>query len=252
MIKTQCIFIGLIFLCTNLNAAITCSATTNAGKDAGSTTSTTLAYGGAVAAGDLLLAGVYVGAQSRTVTVTDSVNGSVNWNQDVTQQQTSDGHQIYIFSFPNSAAGTPTVSFSFSSTAATLRVVIASCSGLATSSPLDQTASGQGNASTPTTGATATRTVANELLFAFQGNASAATITQGSSFNLLSVIPTGASSNRIADEYQVVSAVGTDAGTFNPSQTNWSDTIATYKILSTPVTGNSSGMEILGGKVTIK
>lgn len=106
-------------------------------------------------------------------------------------------------------------------------------SGLDTAAPFDVQAQNTGSSTAPNSGTTATRSRASSVLFAQVANNSSGTITYtaGSGYT----IPTngsegnGASNATGAVEYQIVSAVGTDAGAFTISPTNnWICQIAVF------------------------
>jgi hypothetical protein len=124
-----------------------------------SATSLGLAFGSSNAAGNFLLACVRIGALGRTVTITDSNN---TWSATpvVTQQQTTDGHQAYIFALPNCAAGANTVTVGISGAAASIRFSILEYSGVSSAGTTDGTpASAQ--AATTTAAASGTSATSN-------------------------------------------------------------------------------------------
>lgn len=129
-----------------------------------STTSLNLAFGSNNSAGSVLLACIRVGALGRTITVTDSNNGT--WpTQLVTQAQASDGHQGYIIGVSNAVAAANTVTVGISGAAASIRYNLLEYSGATLT--LDGTAvSAQGTSVSPASGTSAT-TNANSLLLSF-------------------------------------------------------------------------------------
>lgn len=120
---------------------------------------------------------------------------------------------------------TLTLTFSGSSTYA---AGIVSEFDLGAGSSLDKTGASVGGSSTPTSGVTATRTVADELLFGATAYNDAATETAGSGYTILTTKNSGAGNRKITPEYQVVFVVGTDAATWAGSLSNWEAAIATY------------------------
>ena len=187
----------------------------------------TLAYAGAVASGDLLVSCFVVTNGSTAITVSDSVNGAWSLAAGPYADPTPI-IQIYSHYFVNSGAGTPTVTFSWTG-GGTVRYAIAAARGMKTSAVLDAAAGANGTSSTPSSGVTATRAQANELLWACLWAASATTITAGTNFTIAISDPATPNS-RIGSEYQIVSATGTDAGTFTVgSSMNWVAAVATFK-----------------------
>jgi hypothetical protein len=120
-----------------------------------------------------LLVGYGGTTASRTLGMSDNVNGS--YNADIT---TSGGTgSAGIFSFPNTAAGTPTVTFTITGGISEMDLIIEEWSGVQTVTPLDKTATSSGaTVNTGTGGTTATLSQANELCLSFMhltGNAGA-------------------------------------------------------------------------------
>jgi len=132
----------------------------NAASIAGVTSSTT-SYTSPVSSGSLLVA-YFSGSQvtGRTLTVSDSINGS--WNQDIAGNTQA---SVGIFSFPNTAAGSPTITYTISGAAATLRILIEEWSQVLTSAPKDQTAvKSSPNVTSVTNNATGTLAIPQELV----------------------------------------------------------------------------------------
>lgn len=165
-------------------------------------TTATLAFGSPVTAGDLVVVSAgWDGAG--TVTVSDSVNGTL------TLAGTPASNNIGTWYFPNSAAGSDTVTTT-TSVAAHYALCIAEFSGAATVSPLDGTPAYNNVASgtTITTGAVTTSN-ANDIMVA-------AILAPGSNTGGTTVAspytlgPTEVFGNGIA--YEAVSSSGSKAG----------------------------------------
>jgi hypothetical protein len=132
----------------------------------GSGTSASLAYTGAVTAGDTLVCALRIGSAAVTgVTVSDTINGS--WTVS-TQVETTGGDFLVVAYFQNATSGTPTVNASWT-TSASIRFIIAEYTGVATAS-VDQIALNQtsGVTNTPTT-STVTTTSSSEVLIGIVG-----------------------------------------------------------------------------------
>ena len=148
----------------------------SANKDAGSVTSTTLQFVSNVKVGSTLLVASRVGATGRTITVSDDVNGAYTAGPNIAQ--TTDGHQAYLHSFVNTAAGRPIVTYAISGVAATIRLAVLEYSQVAA---LDQSNQNQGTGTNAT--CTDTTTAPVELLIgaATHNNGAAAVWTAASS-----------------------------------------------------------------------
>jgi hypothetical protein len=177
--------------------------------------------------GNLIIAFVRMSTATQTVTVTDTA-GNV-YADAVSQAQTTDGHQIHIFYAKNAIGGPNTVTARFSATNNHPWLAVYEYIGLSTTSPLDRVLKAQGGSASPNTGATATTSSANELVFAGAGfvNNFAGTATAGGGFTM-QLQDTGTS--RAANEAIIASATGAFNGTLTLSApTNWSAVIATFK-----------------------
>jgi hypothetical protein len=179
-------------------------------------------------AGNLIIAFVRMSSSTQTVGVTDTAGNT--YTDAVSQIQSSDGHQIYIFYAKNIAGGANTVKATFSSTNNHPWLAIYEYSGLSTTSPLDKTAAAQGSSSTPSTGATAMTQAASELAFVgagFNTPSFTGTVTAGTGYTLGQQ---DTNTSRAATETSVVSSTGSYTGTFTLSGTaNWSAVLATFK-----------------------
>ena len=179
-------------------------------------------------AGNLIVAFVRASTTTQTITLSDSAGNT--YSKAVGTGQTTDGHQVAIFYAPNIKAGANTVTASFSGTNNHPFLAIYEYSGVSRTSPLDKTAGAQGTNASVSSGATATTTAANELVFAGMGLPSSSTVTwvAGSGFTLEQQ-DTRTSGSRAATEDQEVTATGAYAGTFSLSgASNWSAVVATF------------------------
>jgi hypothetical protein len=133
---------------------------------AGATASVALS---GVAAGSLLVAEVRIGPPfGATVTVSDSVNGA--WTLAASKEQVSDVHTVYVFFFPNSAAGNPTITVSAST--GTTRLNASEWAGVS-DDPLGNTAGAQSGAGGPLDSGAITVS-AGDLVFGAASNDGAA------------------------------------------------------------------------------
>ena len=183
-------------------------------------------FASANTAGNLIIAFVRMSTASQTVTVSDTAGNA--YADAVAQPQTTDGHQIHIFYAKNIRSGANTVTASYSGTNNHPWLAIYEYSGLSTSTPLDQTAKGQGSGTTVSTNATSTTSSANELVFAAAGFANNYTgiVTAGLGYSLQQQ---NTAQSRAANELQISVSTGSFTGTFSlSSPTNWSSVLATF------------------------
>lgn len=206
--------------------------------DGGSVTSAPLAFNSTTTAGSLVVVGVRIGANGRTITVSDAQGNS--YSQAGTTIDDAQGDDNAIFYAPNIVGGTTdTVTVGISGAAATIRFAIHEYSGAATSSPLDQT-TGQAYSSTTTPDSgNVTTTQDNELLFGWlvDGDTVNDITSAGTGYNLrekliVSVLKFGSEDK-----------IGTTAGTFSAGFTLISSgagaiRIATFKAAASAAQAN--------------
>ncbi len=118
-------------------------------------------------------------------------------------------------------------------------------SGLASSSPLDQTASASGSSTTPSSGNTAVTTQADELLIGAIGVGGPPTdgFTPGGGYTALTSAGfSGGFEGTIRPEYKIISVAGNYQadGVLNPSR-SWGAAIATYKAAASTTNITLSG-----------
>ncbi|HEV2246777.1 MAG TPA: putative Ig domain-containing protein [Terriglobia bacterium] len=179
-------------------------------------------------AGNLILAYVRMSSSSQTVTLQDSAGNA--YVEAVGQVQNADGSQVHLFYAKNilSAAGN-TVTATFSTFNNHPWLAIYEYKGLNTANPLDQTANAQGTSAAPNSGATATTTSANELVFAAMGLPASYSGTQtlGSGYTLLQ---NDTSTSPASNESMLVTSTGSYAAAFSlTSSVSWSAIVATFK-----------------------
>jgi len=176
--------------------------------------------------GNVIVASVRLATTTQTVTIADSLGNT--YANAVSQAQSTDGHQIFIFYAKNIKAGANTVTATFSASNAHAWLAVYEYSGLGNITALDRTAHASGSSTAPSSGSTSTTTVANELVFGACGLPYnyTGTVTAGSGYTLLQQ---NTSTSRAANEGRSVTATGAYAGTFSLSATaNWSAAVATF------------------------
>jgi hypothetical protein len=183
--------------------------------DGGSVTSATLAYNSNVTAGSLLPHAVRIGANGRTITVTDDKSNTYNNAWSVLND--GQGNDIQVPYAMNAAAGATTVQVAISGAAATIRFAIHEYSGIATTSALDQQTRQTYAASSSPDSGNVTITQADELLFGYVDNGTrsvATAFTQGASYNKREQLVVG-TTLAIGTEDRIVAATGTYSAPFS-------------------------------------
>jgi hypothetical protein len=200
-------FYGATVTVSNLVALVQSNSVQGSGV-----TSVSAAFASSNTAGNLIVAFVRMSTATQTVVITDTA-GNMYTNA-VSQAQTTDGHQVYIFYAPSILKGSNTVTATFSSTNNHPWLAIYEYSGLSRVNPLDQTAHAQGSNSAVSTGQSGTTTSANELVFVGAGfvNNFSGSVSPGSN-DTLQQQNTGTS--RAANETGLVTSKGSLTGTFS-------------------------------------
>lgn len=133
----------------------------------------------------------------------------------------------------NAPSGACTVHFAPSGGTADLSLVIAEFDQVNTSGALDQFASGSGNSTSPSSGATGTRAQGDELLLGCVcHDGTNRTITENASDTLLEEHEGGSSDMPIGTSYRIVTAAGTDAATWTlgTGAVNWLARRSTFRM----------------------
>ena len=197
----------------------------HAGKDAGTTASTTLAFPSGNTAGNWIAVAVRAGGTNQVVTVTDT-RGNL-YRKAIEFDVTLDDVTLVVFYAENISGGANTVQVS-DSQSGTLRVAILEYAGVATTNSLDVTATSQGTNAAPATGNVAT-TVNGDLLIGVIMTADPASVTAGTGFTLRDAVPANPSA-KLAVEDRVQPAAGTAAATASlGATTNWGAVFAAFK-----------------------
>lgn len=196
--------------------------------NAGSVTSTTLVFTSNNTAGNTIAVGVRIGANGRTVTLSDT---PVNTYNKTTAQDDTFGDDLVTGYAQNIAAGANTVTCAISGAAASIRWWIAEYGGVLASS-FDKTAGAVGNSTAPSSGNTATTSQAGETLVGniqCTGNSATPTLTAGTGYTVRENVVVS-SQFKIGLEDRDVVATGTYAadGTLSSSD-GWAAIIITLK-----------------------
>lgn len=205
---------------------------------------TTLGIGSAVTATSGLTAVVCswaTGGGAHTITASDSVNGA--WAAaDKVSSVDAYGDQVAILSFPNAAAGTPTITIK-SGTATTVAGSIAFTEwiGMATSAHKDVSSSAQASGTTGSSGDTAATAVADSVAIAGLANGNGnTTLTENAAgttgtYTLLVEHENGSVNVQSSIVYRILSATGTQGHRWTQTSETYTGAIQVYK-------GGASGM----------
>src|SRR5712664_1843013 len=208
-------------------------------KDAGSTTSSSLAFNSNNTAGNWIGVCIRAGKSGQLFSVTDSRGNA--YHQAIQFNVTIDppgGDTLGIFYAENVAGGANTVTVS-DTVSGTLRFAILEYSGVALANSLETTAVAQGNSASPST--MNTTTLANgDLLLGAIMTGSPATFTAGSGFTIEESVP-GVPNTKLIAEDQIQTTAGTiSAGASLGFQDKWGASLAAFK----PATGGGTGINI--------
>jgi len=197
-------------------------------KDAGTTTSASLAFNSNNTAGNWIGICIRAGRSGQLFSVTDSRGNTyrpaVQFNVTV---DTPNGDTLGIFYAENVAGGANTVTVS-DTVSGTLRFAILEYSGVALANSLETTAVAQGNSASPST--MNTTTLANgDLLLGAIMTGSPATFTAGSGFTIEESVP-GVPNTKLIAEDQIQTTAGTiSAGASLGAPDAWGAGLAAFR-----------------------
>ncbi len=194
-------------------------------------TSATLAFNSNNTAGNWIGVCIRAGRSSEVFTVTDSRGNT--YHQAVQLNMTVDtpnGDTIAIFYAQNIAAGANTITVS-DTISATLRFAILEYSGVATTNPLDVTASAQGTSTSPNSG-NATTTASDDLLLGAIATADVTNYTTPSGVEIEEHVPAEPNTKLIAEDKLQTSAGTASASATLASSDPWGAVLAAFKAAS--------------------
>ncbi len=204
------------------------------GKDAGTTTSSSLAFTANNTAGNWIAVVIRGGGTGQVFTVSDSRGNT--YRKAIQFNETIDATTLGLFYAENIAGGanTITVSNSFSGT---LRFAILEYAGVATSNSLDVTATAQGTSSAPTT-PTVTTTASGDLVIGILSTANPRTFTAGSGYVIQERVPVAPNTKLVAeDRIQATAGSVLANGTLNASDT-WGAAVAAFRAAAAERSGH--------------
>jgi uncharacterized repeat protein (TIGR01451 family) len=200
-----------------------------ANKDAGTTTSSSLAFPANNAASNWIAVVLRAGKSGAAFTVSDSRGNT--YRQAVQLNVTVDtphGDTLAIFYAENVTAGANTVMVSDSLSGASLRFAIFEYSGVALANSLDGAAAAQGTNAAPASGNTTT-TASGDLLLGAVMTADARTFTPGSGFAIRAHVPAPPGAKLIAQDRIQPSAGAASAGATLNLNNPWGAIVAAFR-----------------------
>jgi hypothetical protein len=185
--------------------------------------------------GNLLIAasGSWQSGVQNNISITDSKSNT--WTQVANSPQNPSANTRNQMFYAKNCIGDAAHTFTATTSSAIFftffRMEVSGCDTIA---PYDTGAGTTGNSTSPSSGATGTRSSNDQIIIGSVGtgdNVNGGTMTAGSGFT----IPSGGSQTSFSNyvsaiEYQIVSAAGTDAATFTISSDVWGCIAATFKI----------------------
>jgi IPT/TIG domain len=221
------LFVLLFFSAASRGSAQGIALVQHAATDNGtaSTSSVTVTLSG-VAAGHLLTCAItYGNPGGTTLAVSDNINGawsvagSVHFSTGISQTTA-------LFYLANSKAGTTTITGKPGSAGEYGAMDCQEWSGVATSSPLDQTAEQDGTTANPSSGSVTT-TASGELILGDLENGYSP--SAGSGFTLLNTDTSPGTGSGLNTEYRIQASAGAAAATWTLATTTWTAQVATFK-----------------------
>ncbi|MGC1943643.1 MAG: IPT/TIG domain-containing protein, partial [Candidatus Acidiferrales bacterium] len=215
---------GVNFTVTSSGAGI--GLVQNTSKDAGTTTSSTLAFPSNNTAGNWIGVVVRAGALNETVTVSDSNHNT--YQRAIQFNQTADGFTFAIYYTENIAGGANTVTVS-QSVSGWLRFAILEYSGVATAGSLDVIAMAQGHSTTPTSGPSVSTTANGDLLLGAVMTGNPKNYTAEPGFTIEESVPAQQNAKLIVeDQIQTVAGGAAASATINGAD-DWAAGLAAFK-----------------------
>src|SRR5437016_4760138 len=224
-------------------------------KDAGTTTSSSLAFGSNNIQGNWLAVCIRAGHSGEAFTVSDSLGNVYHRASqiDVTVD-TPNGDTLAIFYAENVAGGPNMITVS-DSILATLRFAILEYSGAAAANSYDVSASAQGTSASPNSG-NATTTSDGDLLLGVIVTANPANFTNGTGFIAAERVPAEPSSKLLVEDQIQTTGGTTSASASLGSSDHWGAILASFKAGdagSTPpsITSLNPTSGLVGASVTV-
>ena len=216
------------FSLTNLSTSASITLVQHTSKDAGTTTSSTLAFPSGNKAGNFIAVVIRAGSSGQVFTVSDS-NKNL-YKQAVSFNMTVDANTIGIFYAENILGGANTITVS-DTISGTLRFAILEYSGVTTANSLDATVVAQGTSAAPSSGSLTT-SLSGDLLLGEIITADAETFTATTSYKIEEFVPAEPNAKLIAED-QILASVGSAAATATLGASDpWAAALAAFKSAS--------------------
>jgi len=196
------------------------------GKDAGTTTTSTLAFPSANTAGNFIAVVIRGGlSNSQVFTVKDSNSNA--YKQAVQLGSSGSAVTSAIYYAENIAGGANTVTVTMT-VSGPWRVAILEYSGVALSNSLDAVVAASATSTSPNSG-NLTTTTNGDLLLGEVATADSTTFTGGAGFTIRDFVPAEPGTKLIdEDQIQATAGIASAAATLNPSS-NWAALLAAFK-----------------------
>ncbi|MCU1240423.1 MAG: hypothetical protein JWO71_1149 [Candidatus Acidoferrum typicum] len=191
-------------------------------RDAGTTTSSSLAFASNNVAGNWIGVVIRAGKAGQVFTVSDTKTNT--YKQAVKFDETSDGHTLAIFYAENIASGPNTITVS-DTISGTLRFAILEYSGVALTNSLDGIPAAAHGASTSPNSGNVTTTANGDLLLGAVATANSASYTAGTGFTIRDIV-----SSKLISEDQTQTIAGPVSATTSLAASDiWSAALAAFK-----------------------
>ena len=200
--------------------------------DAGTTTSTSLAFSANTTAGNFIAVAIRAGGPNQAFTVTDS---SRNSYQQAIQVNNGTDDSLAIYYAQNIAGGANTVTVS-DAVQGTMRVAILEYAGIAVSNPLDVAVAAQGSGTAPSSGSAAT-TASGDLLLGAIVAADTPGFAAGSGYTIEESVPTAPGTKLIAEDAIQALAGSASAGATLQAADSWAAALAAFRMAPSGQTG---------------
>ena len=205
-----------------------------AGRDAGTTTSSTLAFPASNTAGNWIAVAIRAGGSGQTFAVSDTRGNT--YRRAIQFSETVDGTTLGLFYAESIAGGSNTVTISDSIAGNTLRIAILEYAGVAAANSLDVAVAAQGTSSTPSSGI-ATTTTAGDLVIGLISSANGATFGAGAGYVLEAQVPAAPNTKLAVEDRRQTSPGSVSAGATLSASNSWGAALAAFR----PAAGVSDG-----------
>jgi hypothetical protein len=216
---------------TTLPAPAGVSLIQHTNRDAGSVTSSSLAFTSNNVAGNWIAVAIRAWQAGPTLTVTDIRSNT--YRSAIRFNETVDGMTLAVFYAENIAGGPNTVTVSGVQSGGTLRFAILEYAGVATVNSLDVTAASQGTTSTPTSGS-ATTTSSGDLVIGLVSTANSRTYTAGAGYVIQDSVPAAPNTKVMVEDRRQSTAGPVSAGASLSSSDTWAAVVAAFRAAAGP------------------